>query len=346
MKLTMQLGSRSYDIILKSGCLANLYQFANVANRKVFILTDSGVPEQYAQTVLAQCPNGMVYTVPQGEASKSLKVYGQVLQAMLEFNMTRKDLLVAVGGGVVGDLGGFCAASYMRGIDFIQVPTSLLAQIDSSVGGKVAIDLPSGKNLAGSFYQPKAVFIDPDLLKTLPLRFLHDGLAEAIKYGCIRDAGLFAQIAAVKSDQELLKQADSIIETCCNIKARIVEKDEFDTGERMLLNFGHTIGHAIEKCCGFTTYTHGEGVGIGMVQMTRQTEKLGLTAAGTAEELSRVLKKFALPVSAVFDAQEILQAMALDKKKSGKKINLVIIEKIGVGRLHKIDWQDIPAYIG
>ena len=245
-----------------------------------------------------------------------------------------------------GDLGGFAAATFLRGIDFIQVPTSLLAQIDSSVGGKVAIDLPSGKNLAGSFYQPKAVFIDPDLLKTLPLRFLHDGLAEAIKYGCIRDAGLFAQIAAVKSDQELLEQADIIIETCCNIKARIVEKDEFDTGERMLLNFGHTIGHAIEKCCGFTTYTHGEGVGIGMVQMTRQTEKLGLTAAGTAEELSRVLKKFALPVSAVFDAQEILQAMALDKKKSGKKINLVIIEKIGVGRLHKIDWQDIPAYIG
>lgn len=175
---------------------------------------------------------------------------------------------------------------------------------------------------------------------------MHDGLAEAIKYGCIRDASLFAQIAAVKSDQELLEQADIIIETCCNIKARIVEKDEFDTGERMLLNFGHTIGHAIEKCCGFTTYTHGEGVGIGMVQMTRQTEKLGLTAAGTAEELSRVLKKFALPVSAVFDAQEILQAMVLDKKKSGKKINLVIIEKIGVGRLHKIDWQDIPAYIG
>ena len=256
---------------------------------------------------------------------------GQVYDELARAGLTRSDLILTLGGGVPGDLGGFAAATFLRGIDFIQVPTSLLAQIDSSVGGKVAIDLPSGKNLAGSFYQPKAVFIDPDLLKTLPLRFLHDGLAEAIKYGCIRDAGLFAQIAAVKSDQELLEQADSIIETCCNIKARIVEKDEFDTGERMLLNFGHTIGHAIEKCCGFTTYTHGEGVGIGMVQMTRQTEKLGLTAAGTAEELSRVLKKFALPVTAVFDAQEILQAMALDKKKSGKKINLVIIEKIGVG---------------
>ncbi len=160
MKLTMQLGSRSYDIILKSGCLANLYQFANVANRKVFILTDSGVPEQYAQTVLAQCPNGMVYTVPQGEASKSLKVYGQVLQAMLEFNMTRKDLLVAVGGGVVGDLGGFCAASYMRGIDFVNCPTTTLSQIDSSIGGKTAIDLGETKNIVGAFWQPKVVLVD------------------------------------------------------------------------------------------------------------------------------------------------------------------------------------------
>ena len=226
------------------------------------------------------------------------------------------------------------------------MPTSLLAQIDSSVGGKVAIDLPAGKNLVGSFYQPKAVFIDPELLQSLPLRFLHDGLAEAIKYGCIRDAALFEQIAAIDSDAELLEQADSIIETCCNIKARIVEKDEFDTGERMLLNFGHTIGHAIEQCCGFTTYTHGEGVGIGMVQLTRQTEKLGLTAAGTAAQISSVLQKFGLPVTASFNAREILQVMALDKKKSGRKITLVIIEKTGVGRLHKIDWQELPAYIG
>ena len=317
---------------------------------KAAIISDSNVDPLYGERLeRSLAASGFEVTrivFAAGEQSKNLTVLGQVYDELARAGLTRSDLILTLGGGVPGDLGGFAAATFLRGIDFIQVPTSLLAQIDSSVGGKVAIDLPSGKNLAGSFYQPKAVFIDPDLLKTLPLRFLHDGLAEAIKYGCIRDAGLFAQIAAVKSDQELLEQADSIIETCCNIKARIVEKDEFDTGERMLLNFGHTIGHAIEKCCGFTTYTHGEGVGIGMVQMTRQTEKLGLTAAGTAEELSRVLKKFALPVTAVFDAQEILQAMALDKKKSGKKINLVIIEKIGVGRLHKIDWQDIPAYIG
>ena len=347
--ITVALGEKTYNIEIAAGLLDQIGAKARVLSQavKAAIISDSNVDPLYGERLeRSLAASGFEVTrivFAAGEQSKNLTVLGQVYDELARAGLTRSDLILTLGGGVPGDLGGFAAATFLRGIDFIQVPTSLLAQIDSSVGGKVAIDLPSGKNLAGSFYQPKAVFIDPDLLKTLPLRFLHDGLAEAIKYGCIRDAGLFAQIAAVKSDQELLEQADIIIETCCNIKARIVEKDEFDTGERMLLNFGHTIGHAIEKCCGFTTYTHGEGVGIGM---TRQTEKLGLTAAGTAEELSRVLKKFALPVSAVFDAQEILQAMALDKKKSGKKINLVIIEKIGVGRLHKIDWQDIPAYIG
>ena len=338
--ITVALGEKTYNIEIAAGLLDQIGAKARVLSQavKAAIISDSNVDPLYGERLeRSLAASGFEVTrivFAAGEQSKNLTVLGQVYDELARAGLTRSDLILSLGGGVPGDLGGFAAATFLRGIDFIQVPTSLLAQIDSSVGGKVAIDLPSGKNLAGSFYQPKAVFI------------LHDGLAEAIKYGCIRDAGLFAQIAAVKSDQELLEQADSIIETCCNIKARIVEKDEFDTGERMLLNFGHTIGHAIEKCCGFTTYTHGEGVGIGMVQMTRQTEKLGLTAAGTAEELSRVLKKFALPVTAVFDAQEILQAMALDKKKSGKKINLVIIEKIGVGRLHKIDWQDIPAYIG
>lgn len=350
--ITVALGEKTYNIEIAAGLLDQIGAKARVLSQavKAAIISDSNVDPLYGERLeRSLAASGFEVTrivFAAGEQSKNLTVLGQVYDELARAGLTRSDLILTLGGGVPGDLGGFAAATFLRGIDFIQVPTSLLAQIDSSVGGKVAIDLPSGKNLAGSFYQPKAVFIDPDLLKTLPLRFLHDGLAEAIKYGCIRDAGLFAQIAAVKSDQELLEQADSIIETCCNIKARIVEKDEFDTGERMLLNFGHTIGHAIEKCCGFTTYTHGEGVGIGMGQMTRQTEKLGLTAAGTAEELSRVLKKFALPVTAVFDAREILQAMALDKKKSGKKITLVVIEKIGAGRLHKIDWQEIPAYIG
>ena len=222
MKLTMRLGSRSYDIILKSGCLANLYQFANVANRKVFILTDSGVPEQYAQTVLAQCPNGMVYTVPQGEASKSLKVYGQVLQAMLEFNMTRKDLLVAVGGGVVGDLGGFCAASYMRGIDFVNCPTTTLSQIDSSIGGKTAIDLGETKNIVGAFWQPKVVLVDFDALATLPRRHFVNGLAEAIKAGLIADPELFALFECEHPEENI----ERIIYRSLRVKKNVVENED------------------------------------------------------------------------------------------------------------------------
>ena len=247
MKLTMQLGSRSYDIILKSGCLANLYQFANVANRKVFILTDSGVPEQYAQTVLAQCPNGMVYTVPQGEASKSLKVYGQVLQAMLEFNMTRKDLLVAVGGGVVGDLGGFCAASYMRGIDFVNCPTTTLSMIDSSIGGKTAVDLGDTKNIVGAFWQPKLVIVDPDTLATLPRRHFINGLAEAVKASLL---GRPRACSRSLKNGDVDAQIGEIICRSLRFKKNIVEQDETEQGMRKALNFGHTIGHGIEAVKG------------------------------------------------------------------------------------------------
>lgn len=350
--ITVALGAKTYNIEIATGLLDSIGPKARQLSKaaKAAIISDSNVDKLYGERLersLADC--GFLVTrivFEAGEHSKNLATLGQVYDQLAQAGFTRSDLLLTLGGGVPGDLGGLAAATFLRGIDFIQVPTSLLAQIDSSVGGKVAIDLPAGKNLVGSFYQPKAVFIDPLLLETLPVRFLHDGLAEAIKYGCISDAGLFEQIAALGSDRELLEQIESIIAACCNIKARIVEKDEFDTGERMLLNFGHTIGHAIEKCCGFTTYTHGEAVAVGMVQLTRQTEKLGLTAPGTAASLARVLQKFDLPVAADFDADEILQVMALDKKKSGSKITLVVIEKIGEGSLHKIQWQDLPAYIG
>lgn len=212
----------------------------------MFILTDSGVPEQYAKTVLAQCPNGMVYTVPQGEASKSLKVYGQVLQAMLEFNMTRKDLLVAVGGGVVGDLGGFCAASYMRGIDFVNCPTTTLSQIDSSIGGKTAIDLGETKNIVGAFWQPKVVLVDFDALATLPRRHFVNGLAEAIKAGLIADPELFALFECEHPEENI----ERIIYRSLRVKKNVVENDEHEQGQRACLNFGHTIGHGIEAVKG------------------------------------------------------------------------------------------------
>ena len=333
MKLTMQLGSRSYDIILKSGCLANLYQFANVANRKVFILTDSGVPEQYAQTVLAQCPNGMVYTVPQGEASKSLKVYGQVLQAMLEFNMTRKDLLVAVGGGVVGDLGGFCAASYMRGIDFVNCPTTTLSQIDSSIGGKTAIDLGETKNIVGAFWQPKVVLVDFDALATLPRRHFVNGLAEAIKAGLIADPELFALFECEHPEENI----ERIIYRSLRVKKNVVENDEREQGQRACLNFGHTIGHGIEAVKGVrgrrtNGLFHGECVALGMLHMC---------APALRHRLAGILRKCGLPTTCGFTARQLLPYLRHDKKAASGEICIVLADEAGAFRMEKETPEEI-----
>ena len=258
----VDLGSKSYDIEIERGLL----------------ITDSHVGPLYASLLQESLEKEgvavAVLTFPAGEESKNLQTLGSLYDGLAEAGLTRSDAVVALGGGVTGDMGGLAAATFLRGIAFVQIPTSLLATVDSSVGGKVAIDLSSGKNLVGAFYQPKVVFIDPELLKTLPVRYLHDGLAEVIKYGCIMDKELFMMLEKIQNDTELLARADEIIETCCNIKARIVEHDEFDTGERMLLNFGHTLGHAVEKTFHFDKYSHGEGVGIGMVLLTRRSEKL------------------------------------------------------------------------
>lgn len=339
MKLTMQLGSRSYDIILKSGCLANLYQFANAANRKVFILTDSGVPEQYAQTVLAQCPNGMVYTVPQGEASKSLKVYGQVLQAMLEFNMTRKDLLVAVGGGVVGDLGGFCAASYMRGIDFVNCPTTTLSQIDSSIGGKTAIDLGETKNIVGAFWQPKVVLVDFDALATLPRRHFVNGLAEAIKAGLIADPELFALFECEHPEENI----ERIIYRSLRVKKNVVENDEHEQGQRACLNFGHTIGHGIEAVKGVrgrrtNGLFHGECVALGMLPMIEDKSLVRRTRA--------IYRTLGLPTRTGVDKNKVLSYMQHDKKSAGSTITVIKVPGLGCWRADKIPMTELPALLG
>ena len=214
------------------------------------------------------------------------------------------------------------------------------------MGGKVAVDLKAGKNLAGAFYQPKAVFIDTDLLATLSTRFLHDGLAEAIKYGCIKDAALFEKIAGYADDASLLADIDSVVAACCAIKARIVEQDEFDTGLRMLLNFGHTLGHAVEQHFGYSCFTHGEGVAIGMYQLTKRTEELGMTAQGSAERIKSVLEKYNLPLTAGVEKAQLLDTMARDKKKNGNSITLIILQQIGEGVLQKVDWQEVPKYMG
>ena len=339
MKLTMKLNRSGYDIILKRGCLRNLHQFTNVQNRKVFVLTDSGVPARYAQTVAAQCPASTVYTVPQGEGSKSLKVYGQVLQAMLDFGMTRKDLLVAVGGGVVGDLGGFCAATFMRGIEFAQCPTTTLSQVDSSIGGKTAVDLGETKNIVGAFWQPCVVLIDPDTLDTLPHRQYVNGLAEALKAGIIADPELFALFEKGNVEDNI----EEIIYRSLQVKKRVVEQDERETGMRACLNFGHTIGHGIEAVKGIrgrrtNGLYHGECVALGMLPMIEDKQLVKRTRA--------VMRTLGLPVRTGVDKHKVLGYMQHDKKSRGDSITVIKVPGLGCWRADKIAVSELGGLLG
>ena len=339
MKMTMNLGTRSYDIILKRGCLSNLHQFADLTHRRVFVLTDSGVPAEYAKTVADQCANGIVYTIPQGEGGKCLKVYGQVLNAMLEFGMDRRDLLVAVGGGVVGDLGGFCAASYMRGIDFVNCPTTTLAQIDSSIGGKTAIDLGSAKNIVGAFWQPQVVLVDPDTLATLPRRQYINGLAEAVKAGLIADPELFG----IFENGDVDKEIETIIYRSLLVKKKIVEQDERESGARKALNFGHTIGHGIEAVKGVrgrrtNGLYHGECVALGMLPMIEDKSLQKRTRA--------VLRKLGLPVRTGVDKHKVLEYMRHDKKSGGKSITVIRVPGLGCWRADTLPMTQLPALLG
>lgn len=339
MKLTMQLKSRSYDIILKGGCLANLHQFTNVQNRKVFVLTDDGVPRQYAETIAAQCPDSTIYTIPQGEGSKCLKVYGQILQGMLEFGMDRKDLLVAVGGGVVGDLGGFCAASYMRGIDFVNCPTTVLAQVDSSIGGKTAIDLGATKNIVGAFWQPKVVLVDFDTLATLPRRHVVNGLAEALKTALIGDPQLFALFEKEHPEEEI----EQIVYRSLKFKKRIVEQDEREGGMRACLNFGHTIGHGIEAVKGVrgrrtTGLYHGECVALGMLPMIEDP--------ALVKQVRAIYRTLGLPTRTGANKAKVLEYMQHDKKARGSSITVIKCPGLGCWRADTLPIAELPALLG
>ncbi|MBE6609231.1 MAG: 3-dehydroquinate synthase, partial [Ruminococcaceae bacterium] len=242
MTIHMNLGEDSYDIIVQRGVLGEADKHLDL-NRRVLVVTDSGVPAQYARTVAEQCKEAMILTVEQGEASKSLDMFGKLLSAMLDGEFSRKDCVVAVGGGVVGDLSGFAASAYMRGIDFYNIPTTLLSQIDSSIGGKTAINFGGVKNIVGAFYQPKKVLIDPELLKTLPKRQISSGLAEAVKMALTSDKELFD----IFENKDIGSSIDEIIVRSLNIKKNVVEQDEKESGLRKILNFGHTVAHGIES---------------------------------------------------------------------------------------------------
>lgn len=314
MNIRVDLGVNSYDIVLDGGTLDRVREECNL-NRKVMIVTDSGVPIEYAEKVSRQCKEAYIEVIASGEASKSLESFARIHKAMLEKGFNRKDCMVAIGGGVVGDLTGFVASTYMRGIDFYNMPTTVLSQVDSSIGGKTAIDFAGVKNIVGTFYQPKKVIIDFDVLDTLPPRQVVNGLTEAIKMAATFNKELFEEIENMSTFPEIF----SIISKAILIKKDVVEKDEKESGLRKVLNFGHTLGHGIEAEKE-GELLHGECVSIGMCAMTQ---------GETRERIIKVLKKFSLPTSCNFDFDKALDAVTHDKKGNGSTISAIIVEEIG-----------------
>ncbi len=327
MTIHMNLGSESYDIIVEKGILSKSKDHLNL-NRRVLIVTDSGVPSEYSKTLAEQCKNATVYTIPEGESSKSLEYFGKLLGAMLEHNFSRKDCVVAVGGGVVGDLAGFAASAYMRGIDFYNIPTTLLSQIDSSIGGKTAINFGGMKNIVGAFYQPKKVLIDPEILKTLPPRQISNGLAEAIKMSLTSDKKLFELFET----EDIEKNLENIIVSSLNIKKSVVEQDEKEQGLRKILNFGHTVGHGIESSENLTELYHGECVALGMIPMC--DEKI-------RPRVIEVLKKCNLFRSIEYDWDKIREAAFHDKKADGGKVTVTTVNEIGSFELKSMKCTEV-----
>ena len=320
----MDLGPDSYDIFIERGILAKAGQYLNL-NRRALVVTDTGVPEVYAKALAEQCRNSVICTVETGEGSKSLTVFGQLMQTMLEHNFSRKDCVVAVGGGVVGDLSGFAASAYMRGIDFYNIPTTLLSQIDSSIGGKTAINLGGVKNIVGAFYQPKKVLIDPDLLKTLPPRQIANGMAEAIKMSLTSDKELFELLET----QVIESNLEEIILRSLNIKKAVVEQDEKEAGLRKILNFGHTVGHGIEST---SELYHGEAVALGMLPMCSETLR---------PRVVEVLKKSNLYRKLQYDWDRITQAAFHDKKADGGSVTVTLVQEPGTYELKTMGCLDV-----
>ena len=323
MTLSMELGKNSYDIIIERGALGRVGELLKL-DRRVLVVTDEGVPAKYAQTVAAACKSPVVVTVAQGEDSKSFATLSHLCSVMLENGFTRTDAVVAVGGGVVGDLSGFAAACFMRGIDFYNIPTTLLSQVDSSIGGKTAVNFCGIKNIVGAFYQPKCVLIDPDLLKTLPKRQLASGLAEALKMSLTFDADLFR----IFEEESVEEQLDTIITKSLMIKKSVVEQDEKESGLRRVLNFGHTIGHGIESEEKLHGLYHGECVALGMIPMCSPEVKCRLIP---------VLEKLSLPTKVTFDPEKTLAAMLHDKKADQNTVTVVTVGAIGSFQMQKLD---------
>ena len=335
----------TYGVLVGEGLLDRLGELsAGVsAGRRAAVITDDTVDGLYGGRAVRSLEgagfSACKYVFPHGEGSKNLAVWGSILAFLAENRLTRSDLVVALGGGVTGDMAGFAAACYLRGISFVQVPTTLLAAIDSSVGGKTAVDLPQGKNLAGAFHQPALVLCDPLTLDTLPPDTLADGMAEAVKTGIIGDKALFELLS-----RESLSPEDrtEIILRCVELKRALVERDERDHGDRQLLNLGHTMGHGVEKLSGYRI-SHGQAVAMGTAAMARTAWRAGLSREDNAPAIIRALERRGLPTACPYGAGELAAAALSDKKRSGGRITVVIPERIGHSTLHTMAVEELEG---
>ena len=341
--------SRSYTVTVEKGVLDQVGPLAAQLKKpgaKAMLISDSHVMPLYGQRVQGSLESAgfpvRSFVFPAGEEHKQLATVMEMYRALAEGGFTRTDFIVALGGGVTGDMGGFAAATFLRGMDFLQAPTSLVAQADASVGGKTGVDLPFGKNLVGAFHQPIAVASDPEALATLPPRHVNDGLGEVIKHGCIADPALFEAL-----DQgAALGDWEEVVGRSVAIKRDFVEADVGDNGRRMILNFGHTCGHALEKLHRFQGLSHGEAVGMGMLLACRAGEKLGVTVPGTGARVRRVLERYGLPVEPGFSCQEIVEATALDKKSDGDSLRFILIKDIGESFIHPLTRGQLLTALG
>ena len=331
MILPVKTSMNTYNIVLKRGALNNISDYCDI-KKKALVVTDDGVPEIYSKTVASQFSKSVIKTIPQGEKSKNFDTYKALLEALNENEFSRNDCVVAVGGGVVGDLSGFTAATYMRGITFYNIPTTLLSQVDSSIGGKTAIDFGGYKNTVGAFYQPSAVIIDPDVLKTLDPRQLNNGLAESIKMAATSDEILFELF----EKEDAYNNIEAVIERSLKIKRAVVEEDEKETGLRRVLNFGHTIAHAVETATGLEALLHGECVAIGMLPFSSEDVR---------KRLFNVLRKYSLPVTASVSADELIKSLRHDKKADSNGVNTVFVNEIGKFDFKYLSYSELEKLV-
>lgn len=317
--------------------------------KKVAVVTDETVAPFYGATVIDSLEEAgfeaRLIIIPPGEGSKALSMLETVYDRLMEFGLTRSDTVAALGGGVVGDLAGFAAATILRGVAFVQLPTTLLAQVDSSVGGKVAVDLKAGKNLAGAFYQPKLVLIDPNCLDTLPSRILSDGMAEVIKYGAVFDESLIRLLEQAGGISGLRPHMEELLYRCCDWKRSVVVEDEQDQGSRMLLNFGHTLGHAYEAAYQYQTYPHGQAVAAGMCKIVRMQEQAGTLSAQDTKRLHELVSMYDLPTKIPCSMEAFEHAVVKDKKGRGSKITLILLERLGNGVLAPMETESLLHWI-